>query len=177
MADAKALELKEGARIGLKVTVYEDTDEGGKKGVKRLLKDANGRKVQTRAEDGQRFVQRLLFYPFPMGLSKDPITGKEPVVMNAQQLGHSIGEWAKEVEVLKANGGLVTFVNANGKTVNGKMDVTVIPTVEEIFNKGFKLEIQGPVNQQMVKDHVTIVGGSTKAAKSTVNMGGVESIG
>src|SRR5271154_3158853 len=103
MAEAKALELREGARIGLKVTVYEDTDEKGTKGVKRLLHDANGRKIQTRVEDGQRFVQRVLFYPFPAGMARDPITGKEAVALNPTQLGHAIGEWSKDIALLKEN--------------------------------------------------------------------------
>lgn len=180
MAEGAALELKEGARIGLSVTVYEDDgkDETGKvTRPQRLLKDANGRKVQTRTEDGKRFVQRVLFYPFPAGMVKDPITGKEPAALNATQMGHSIGEWVKEVEQLKANGGKVTFANKEGKAVSGTMPVDVIPSPADVFNKGFKLEIQGPVNQQMVKDHVTIVGGGTKATKATRSFGDVTSIG
>ena len=36
---------------------------------------------------------------------------------------------------------------------------TCFPPWTRFSTKGFKLEIQGPVNQQMVKDHVTVVGG------------------
>ncbi len=158
MADGKALELKEGARIAVVSTVYEE------KG-KRELKDANGRKVQTRTEDGQRFVQRVLVYPFPAGLVQDPITGKPASELTPQQIGHAVGEWGREIAELKANGGKVVLTNKEGKAVSGTVPIDVIPSVADVFAKGFKLEIQGPVNQQMVKDHVTTIGGTpTKAA-------------
>jgi len=169
MADGKALELKEGARIDVSVTVYEDIktkDASGRVTEGKTLHDANGRKVQTRAEDGQRFVRRVLMYPFPAGLIDDPLTGKKAAEnMTAQQIGHALNEWLKEVEALKANGGRVSV--SDGKdSVTMEVPIDVIPTPAETLVKGFKLEIQGPVNQQLVKDHVTVIGGQGKA-KST----------
>ena len=158
MAEGKALEMKEGARIAVWVTVYEE------KG-KRELHDANGRKVQTRTEDGQRFVQRVLVYPFPAGMAQDPITKKPALSLTPQQIGHAVGEWGREIDEVKANGGKVWLTNKDGKRVEGSVPIDVLPTVADVFSKGFKLEIQGPVNQQMVKDHVTAIGGTaTKAA-------------
>ena len=63
MADNnKVFELREGARIVVESTLYEDLDKNGNG---RKLHDHTvdgkvARKVQTRAEDGQRFVKRSL---------------------------------------------------------------------------------------------------------------------
>ena len=164
MADGKALELREGARILVESTVYEDLDKDGNG---KKLHDANGRKVQTRAEDGQRFVAVKYAYPFPSGFASDPFTGK-PASENQtpQAITHALTEWVKEVEQLQANGGKVAIV-VNGKTTERTVPVgKLIPTMPEVMIKGFKLEIQGPVNQQMVKDHVTMVGVTAKAKGS-----------
>ncbi len=170
MADGKALELKEGARIAVVSTVYEEMDKDGKKGQKRLFKVSptdpkkaesdSGKQIviQTRTEDGSRFVQRTLLYPFPAGLAADPMTGKEAAKLSPQQLGHAIGEWLKELELLNTNGGVVSVVNSKGQTVVGSVPTDIIPTVSEILCKGFSLGIQGPVNQQMVKDFITTTG-------------------
>lgn len=172
MADAtqKVFELKDGARIVVETTLYEDLDKNGNGRKLHDHTDGNGkvlRKVQTRAEDGQRFVKRSLVYPFPAGLIKDEFTGKEPVAMTAAQLGHSIGEWFKDIEALREAGGRVHMTNADGKEINGVVPLDVIPTPAEVFGKGFKLEIQGPLNAQMKKDHETIVGGGAKATKAS----------
>lgn len=167
VADANAVRLVEGARVLVQCTVNENKAEGA------ILKDAPY-KVQTRADGGERYIQRNLVYPFPAGLIDDPFTGKKGVEnMTPQQLAQAIEAWGKQIELLKTAGGKVV-TQLNGKDVEGLVPTDVIPTPAEIYVKGFKLEIQGPVNSQMRKDQLVVKGKSgtiTKGAKNITDIG------
>src|SRR5208283_5346551 len=104
-------------------TVWEELDKAGNG---RKLADCvtTGRKVQTRTEDGARFVRRLLLYPFPAGLVEDPITLKPAEEkQTTAQMAHALGEWLKEIEQLQANGGAITYINSDGKRFDRKVEV------------------------------------------------------
>jgi|SRR5581483_1440448 hypothetical protein len=167
VASNNAVVLKEGARILVQITVFEDKEKG------RTLKEGKY-PIRTRADDGKRYIQRSLVYPFPMGLIEDPFTKKPAVDMTPDQLAASVAQWSKDIEALRQSGGAVQTTNADGKVVSGVVPVDVIPSISNIFDKGFKLEVQGPVNAQMVRDQVVTTGKRapiSKAAKTLETIG------
>lgn len=169
-AEAKVtpVRLLEGARVLVQCTVNEDLEKGYK------LKDAPY-KVQTRIDGGARYIVRNLVYPFPAGLIEDFVTKKPPVEMTPAQLAQAVADWSKQIADLVAAKGQVVTKNAEGQDVSGVVPIDVIPSVPAIFNKGFKLEIQGPVNSQMRKDQMITVdakkGTRGSAAKNITSIG------
>lgn len=169
--------LVEGARILIQTTVYESTTPD-KNGQTRHIKPESTwqhlypvLKVKVRTEDGARYLTRNLVYPAPAGLLDDPFTKKPAKAnMTPQEIAVAISNWVKDIEAMEKAGG--TYVvkdvpQADGtvKDVPGKSPMgKLIPSFPEVFNKGFSLEIQGPVNQQLAKDCIEVRGGTKKKA-------------
>ena len=184
-AEHRAVELMEGARVRVDVTVYEDT-VGNAKGEKRLFVEnpvfhGKERPIQSRVEDGKRYITIPFCYPFPAGLIEDPWTKKPAVTMSPSELGVAIGHWLKQVDELKAAGGhFVTKQRRKDGTefmAAGKDPLDCIPTPADIFQKGFKLEIQGPVNGDLAKAVIKKVGGAPSAVSTKSASASVEDFG
>ena len=169
----KAVELVEGARVKIESVVYEDVKGG------RLLKSEgpHAARIMTRTEDGTRYWKRVYVYPMPAGLIDDPLTGLKARELSPAELATAIGHWLKVVEQVVAAGGH-TFVmapksdsasdladKAGYARIPQVLPTKIIPTVSQIFKKGYSLSIQGPVNAQMAADSI-VVSGKPKAEKS-----------
>lgn len=175
MADVKAVELVEGARIIVKCTVNENLEKG------RRLNDAkamrNGKSLirsVTEKDTGkvERWIERQMPYPFPAGLIQDPLTKKPARTdMTPADIAKAVADWQKQLELLVAAEGRYTMVNAEGKTLSGVTvltvpggknspgPVSVLPSVfgeSGVFGKGFKLAIQGDVNAAMADEFIVI---------------------
>jgi len=183
------IELKEGARIEITVSVREDTKEG------RLLKD--GPRVVV--IDGKRIARRTMYYPFPQGFAEDPLSGKPAdVTMNHATMTKAITEWlnvlthlekvavdspAYASEPNEADRKVFRFSIINNNPANdidpatGKPKVIVghgsspmkyLPSLfgeSGVFGKGFKLAIQGPANLDLAREYV-IAGPKVTVAKT-----------
>lgn len=175
-----SVELVEGARIVLKITINE-TLEGD---VVRKFNEAaekSGR-ILTKKDTGERYMNRKLPYPFPAGLIADPLTGKPARTdMTTADIGKAIAAWLSQIDQLRKAGGKFVMVMPDGSKAEGvtvltvpgsKADnyapVDVLPSLfgeSGIFGKGFKLGIQGPVNSAMVDQFMTVTK-KGKVAKS-----------
>lgn len=147
--NAKAVELYEGARIGIKSTIYEDPKSG--RLFKADLDEDLGKRVKTRTVGGKKYLTKTLVFPFPPGLVEDPLTKRPATEMSPQELTLAIEHWLKTVAAVKAAGGHVMVKGKDGRAASFVIPHEIIPSIADLFKMGYLSMVQGPLKVTLMK--------------------------